>query len=732
MAELEKKHHPMPDHNTWPEFVIAGEDTTSGPTDLSYLIEKPAGAKGFIHIKDGHLADGAGNRWRIWGTNLTGRTCLPPMHLAPVLARHLAKYAINCVRLHFMDIRWPNGLLIRSRQWHPRQPGDLPQRSQDEDTRSLDPEALARLDYFIACLKEQGIYVDLNLNVARPFTEADGVPQADRLGYAKAITYFDPRLIELQKEYAAQLLGHVNPFTGNAYANEPAVALVELVNENSILESWISDRLRGENTQPTGTWSDIPPIYGQSLDRLYNQWLAAQFPDRQALATAWTGDLRENEDPLAGTVRRLTGKEIPSASYARFATESEFYAKIERDYFADMVSYLRNEIGVKQPILGSSDHNMHKNNTLHLENLARLDLTDGHFYWQHPEFPGGGWSTTNWYILNSPMVNAPDSSVIPRVSRSKVKGLPYIVSETNAPFPNDTAAGFISILAAYARFQDWDGIFPYDYNRITTEDKLVEGEICTFFATGSDPVKMAETAAAGLAFLRGDVQPARQVIDRHITRQQMIEAQRMPLTDCPYWVPDLPGRLALMHGIQIAEFNADQNSPLREDLGLTDGTILSDTGELRWEIGHVSFDTPRWQALIGHAGFMQTSGLSLDLTTPYASVQAVSLENKPLSQSSKILLITVARVANTGMVWTDDSRTSLGEQFGSAPTRIEPVLGSLAFTQIENSHLVTAQALDGSGQPTGDPIPLVEQGGTWSLNLNQLPPSVWHLITVER
>ena len=732
MPILEKKHHPMPDHNSWPVFVISGEDGSPGPTDLSYLLEKPAGAKGFITIKDGHLADGAGDRWRIWGTNLTGRMPMPSLKLAPVLARHLAKYGINCVRLHFMDVRWPNGLLMRSRNWTPRQPGDLPQRSQDETTRALDPEAMARLDYFVACLKEQGIYIDLNLNVARPFTEADGVAQAEWLGYAKAVTYFDPTLIELQKEYAAQLLGHHNPFTGTRYADEPAVALVELLNENSILESWLSDRLRGENTQPTGTWSDIPPVYGAALDQRYNAWLAAQFSSRPALAQAWQDDLRENEDPQAGTVRRLNAKEIPSASHARFASESEFYAGIERDYFADMAAYLRTEIGVKQPILGSSDHNMGKNNSLHLENLARLDLTDGHFYWQHPEFPGGGWSNTDWYIINSPMVNAPDSSVIARVSRSKVKGLPYIVSETNAPFPNDTAAGFISILGAYARFQDWDGIFPYDYNRISVDDELVDGRIFSFFATGSDPIKMAETVAAGLAFLRGDVQTARQVIDRHITREQMIEAQRVPLTDSPYWVPDLPGRLSLVHAVQIAEFNAAENLPRAADLNLPATAIVSDTGELRWEDGRVTIDTPHWQAMIGRPGTMCTANLSLDLAAPYATVQAISLDGKPLSQAGQILLITAARVANTGLTWTDDSRTSFGAAIGEAPTRIEPVLGILTFTNLAYATQVRALSLDGSGLPNVDPLPLVLQANTWVLDLAQILPSVWHLISIER
>jgi hypothetical protein len=44
--------------------------------------------------------------------------------------------------------------------------------------------------------------------------------------------------------------------------HEPAIALVELVNENSIVESWVANRLRGKNTRKNpGTWSDITGFF---------------------------------------------------------------------------------------------------------------------------------------------------------------------------------------------------------------------------------------------------------------------------------------------------------------------------------------------------------------------------------------------------------------------------------------------------------------------------------------
>ena len=120
---------------------------------MSFLLHRPAGAKGFIKIVDGHLATGDGERWRIWGQNFCFGAALLPMDMAPIVARRLAKFGINCIRLHHMDHRWPRGVLIRRM----REDVDPISRRDTETTRALDTEAMARLDYFVACCKENGV-----------------------------------------------------------------------------------------------------------------------------------------------------------------------------------------------------------------------------------------------------------------------------------------------------------------------------------------------------------------------------------------------------------------------------------------------------------------------------------------------------------------------------------------------------------------------------------------------
>ena len=294
----------MPDSDRWPVFTVPWDDTTTGATDMSHFLDKPAGATGFIRIVDGHLATGDGKRWRIWGQNLTRAAALPPMELAPVIARRLAKFGLNCLRLHHIDHRWPDGILMRRKSQTPLPPRfrDAVQRD-DEPTRALDPEAMARLDYFIFCCKQEGIYIDLNLNVSRPFTAADGVKQVDWIGYGKALTYFDPQLITLKVYH--QLLGHVNAYTGSRYA-EARRGRRRLVNRNSIVGRGSKRRLRGERRSPGQ--GRYPSAYAEDLNRLWNDWLLRRY---RSAARRRLGDLREHEDALRGTVRRLSRRISP-------------------------------------------------------------------------------------------------------------------------------------------------------------------------------------------------------------------------------------------------------------------------------------------------------------------------------------------------------------------------------------------------------------------------------------
>ena len=75
-------------------------------------------------------------------------------------------------------------------------------------------------------------------------------------------------------------------------------------------------------------------------------------------------------------------------------------------------------------------------------------------------------------------------------------------------------------------------------------------------------------------------------------------------------------------------------------------------------------------------------------------------------------------------------RNSL-ESWGQAPTRLEPVVGAILLKDLDQARAITAQPLDGAGQPLGATIPAVSSPEGWTLTLgNSATP--WLIVRVER
>lgn len=254
-------------------FVMDWRNNADSLIDLSFLYDGPAGKDGPITIRDGHLVKPDGERFRIWGVNISRTACFPSKDQAATMAAYLARFGINCVRFVFFDYGGPASIFGLDA----------------DNTRSLDPGQLDKLDYFIAQLKQRGIYTNLGLNNARIFRRGDGVKDYEYLGIAKILSYFDPHIQTLRKEYTSQLLSHYNPYTKSRYSQEPAILSIELLNEDSIIDAWTGGRLDGTNTTKHQSiwrddqswyedvwgliWVDITSGYARQLTELYNEWL---------------------------------------------------------------------------------------------------------------------------------------------------------------------------------------------------------------------------------------------------------------------------------------------------------------------------------------------------------------------------------------------------------------------------------------------------------------------------
>lgn len=438
--------------------------------DFSSYLDAPAGEDGFVRVERGRLVTPDGSRFRIWGVNITSGFCFPSHEESQAMADDLARMGVNCVRFHGLDSNWGRSAIDQSR----------------EDTQHFDEQNLERFDYLVWQLKKRGIYTNLNLNVFRKYKVGDGVRDFGPLYFGKSATYFNPRLLELQRDYARKLLTHRNQYTGNEYRHEPAVACVELVNENSVLEGWINWRLVGRDEERPSTWSPIPVSYTQELTEQLNDWFREHY-SAETLA-AWRKEAGVGPQT---PIPCLKPDQFKDASRARFHAEAGFYFELEKRFFAAMRKLLKDELGVKSPVIGTADHNDSICGYPHIEANMQLDFIDGHGYWQHPQIG----NVTK--ITNTPMVNDPWDSTIIQFARTPVHGLPYTISETNHPFPHEYACEGIPSLTAYAMLNDWDGIYWFCYNRgaMQKTDKFPPR---SWFDMSVDPVKVTQIAACAL------------------------------------------------------------------------------------------------------------------------------------------------------------------------------------------------------------------------------------------
>ncbi|HSI33126.1 MAG: carbohydrate binding domain-containing protein [Phycisphaerae bacterium] len=263
------------------DFPMTWTPDPIGAFDAAPLLDKPAGRLGPVVVKGAHFYTGD-KRIKFWGVNLAFSANFPTHEQADRVAARLAHFGVNAVRFHHMDNqRFPNGLFA------------------DAKFETLSEEAMDRLDYFIAALKKHGVYSNINLHVSRHWSKAHNFENADKLpeSYDKIVDIFHPEIIAANKRFARDMMSHVNKYTGNSYASEPAVCMVEINNEDTLF-LWGGEQAIAK----------LPEPYAGMLNGLWNKWLAKKYETREKLAAAWA----EGAQPL-GATNLLAGTWAPEA-----------------------------------------------------------------------------------------------------------------------------------------------------------------------------------------------------------------------------------------------------------------------------------------------------------------------------------------------------------------------------------------------------------------------------------
>jgi hypothetical protein len=532
--------------------------------DFSFLRDRNAFHRGFLQVgSSGHFYWPDGTRARFWGVNISNRSLWIPHDEIDRVVDVLARAGTNLVRFEALDSR--GGLL---------------------EADGLDRDKLDTLHYWIHQLRQRGIAYYLDLLDFRDFSGE--VENGEQLGRAaKPYACFDPKLIELQQQYASQLLTARNPYTGLRTVDDPAFVLLEICNEHGFF------------LNPGAVDHMVDPYRGE-LQKMWGDWLLKKYGSREALAKAWGSwhnqpVLQEREDPEAGTVELASmsafraaspndwdpaavpspspnGAPAPPAPTPHFAATSDldlratparlrdgvqFYYAVQRGYFRSMHQYLR-KIGVRIPITAVVSNDISPD----LASVAaEMDFLSENYYHDHPRFVGKQWQDPFYYQNRNGLHDGSSRGFAPYTTSLRWDNKPVVIREWGTVWPNRYRCASVPEAAAYARLQDYDAMILFGYKTAEAADHLVE------FGYQSDPTVWGLYALGATVFLRGDVQPAVQCLNLVYSVESLFSA--------PDGVSDLH-RLAWILRLNSTIRQGPGGTPqARETTGVDPGTASS-------------------------------------------------------------------------------------------------------------------------------------------------------------
>jgi len=586
---------PIPSqHGSWPAAIL---DPNRSPVDLSFLNapEIPSGRHGFLRARGDKLVFDDGTVGRFWGANLAAYSLFETsQENVRRQAHRLSQLGFNLIRLHHHDSEWVDPNIFGSQQ--------------TADTQTLHVAMLERLDWWIKCLEDEGIYIWLDLEDGRRFKQADkiegfeeisrGKPSADLKGY----NYVNQSIETTMKRFNNLYLNHQNRYTGLRYKDDPAIAMLLITNENDVTNHFGSALLPDKNT-PRHT-------------ALYMR-RAEEFADKHSLPRdkvwrAWE----------AG----------PSKL---------FLNDLEERFDIEMLEQLRT-LGVKVPVVPTSTWGM--NPLSSLPALTAGDIIDAHSY-------GGAGE------LERNPVHA--ANLVSWIAAAQIVAKPLSVTEWGLDAYGTLATDRQDIplyVAASAAMQGWDALMFYAYS----QEALGAGKSTpSVYHAYNDPAMMATLPAAALLYRQGHVREASTTYVFAPNEQALFyqsespadsvalrtAAERGRLLIAMPKVPELPWleTSLIPMGAKIIQETGESQIPL-------DSTqVVSDSGELRrnWKEGVFTIDTPRTQAAMGWIGgkTITLADVQVELATSNAVIAVQSLDGNPLRRSQLFMISVAARSA---------------------------------------------------------------------------------------
>ncbi len=651
--------------------------------------EKPAGRHGFLQMKGDRFEFEDGTPVKFWGVNpLKVDQTVDEEYLARSAAM-LEHLGVNLVRFHAfgkpnVPKKWAHMLKIQ----------DV------NDGLTFDPTHMPLFDYGFAKMKEHGIYHGWSVIYGWYATEADRkrlihYDEAVNLfaghhwvGSFYGITAFMPDVQDLIIQFHVNLLEHVNPHTGLRYADDPALAFIELQNEENAFLGLRNFEARLAEA----------PTYKKLAYRRFADWLKAKYTTQKGLAAAWGSELKSDETLDAANVtpfpRWYQGK--PSK---RTADQMAFIYGTQKQYYEKFAKAVR-KTGYKGQLIGScwqaSDWLGHLYNVLSDRDIGFIDRHN--YNKANLKTPGAG------------LLSAGFQAVIDRpFTFSEWAGRARVGETLDVP-----------MVAVYGLgLQGWDGSmqFAWDHPGTLPYKSNSVNNTCNDFGA------LAQYPTLARMVRRGDVAEGAVIGNRRVSLPALFEEGYVGFLE----------QFSLLGGANNKSFDAAVPSEAlaagRVVLEFVDGpvekpvvdrsdayideeshVVRSTTGQLLWDHsgrGFFTVNTPGTKAVVGHTGGRDHALGEVHIApkTPFANVYVTAPgKDETLADAKSLLITATARMVDRGTVFDDLSDTPLiPAPHRTGPVLLEPVVAVIELARTDKCRVL---ALDHGGRIPSPPVEL--------------------------
>ncbi|MFW5877729.1 MAG: hypothetical protein ACOCUP_01320, partial [bacterium] len=455
--------------------------------------------------------------------------------------------------------------------------------------------------------------------------------------------------------------------------DDPAVGLIQIKNEAGLF-FW--------------TMQNIKPELRKIIIDRFTEWAVAKYGSVQEVRNAWnnvrlSGD-SDSEFVIYNTWEMT--REIENSETQRMQDQVEFFMETQYNFYKEIHDYYRDSLGCKQLV---NANNWKTADPCRLFDAERYTYTacevpavNRYYSARHyGEYSGWRIDPGHFYVGETALK---DPVKIP-VNIRQTEGQPMMVTESGWNLPHKYQSEAPLLIASYMSLTGVDSYYWFHVNSSGLMDNPYfdydvaehEGDQRSMNRwTYSMPGGVFMFPANALMFRLNYVKEGEVVIKEHRTMEEIYKREIPALCEENSYDPNRDedfttvesgegthvNPLSFLAGKITVEFGADNsqlytNPELKSLIDKEENTVSSITGEMSMDYGRGIFtlDTPYAKGISGYLSgdvAYVLDGLYVKSINDYATLSIVSLDEKALANSEKILIQTGTVYRPTG--WKEE------------------------------------------------------------------------------